>query len=696
MDLNMFRRIVDGAAPGIAACNGNLDAQYDYVGLKRGSNYSSTAEVSEALYAQIRDSFTVGLSAVWRICETLRKDLIREHVLYGVPLAPYFEVLRHIMDAVRAPDSPGAPIDADWSKAIQSAFDHAQIRPFGFDPERTYARDFMVARAARYLREAGFGIHIQPGVLRLEEAAEEALVVAIEELIITIGGLNVARRIFAAISSVYDVDQQRYHLVRHVSMTGGGQSQIPWGYLVQLSAKHLRGRKPYQNNEQQWHKLCGLSQAYAAIIDVQPYSPNFWVKLDAGALLRQLQEMAVYDTLFRIPQLRPSDVTRIARGMFGWLDMQMPTTAGYSISQVLNIVEYLLSSTRDVRGPIIINEIDVIRACPTISSNIVTQILEEVLSHPLAGANRNFSRPTDAPLPDDPNLKNAGHDFFFRPLLRHSSRQFVLLDRSVCAPAFLEALMGCLRSTTKRLDEKIGASIERFLAMEFSSHGVGVTGGDYDIDGVHGECDIVVDAYDVVVLAEMKKKSLTRRARAGHDAHLLLDLAGSLLAAQAQAGWHEVRLRHHDYLELERDGITSRVELKGRGIERIAVSLLDYGSLQDRIVLTQFLETNMNVTFTPSDPRLSDDFNKINDTLKEIRDQLVALYPGATEVEQPFFHCWFLSVPQILILLDGVTDGAAFKKALWECRHIVTGSSDLYFDLAYMKKLHRQVASEGI
>jgi Holliday junction resolvase-like predicted endonuclease len=694
MDLQTFRRIVDGAASGIATCNGDLKAEYDYVGLQHGSSYSRAA-VSDSLYARIRDSFTSGLSAVWRVCESLRKDLIREHVLGGAPLDPYFEVLRHLADAVRAPDSLGEPPDADWAEAIRGAVDHAQIQSFDDDRERIYVRDFMVARAARYLRDSGFAIHLEPGVLRLEEAGEAAVVAAIEELIITMGGLNVARRIFASISSTYDINHQRYNLVRHVTMTGGGEPQIPWGYLVQLSAKHLRGRKPYENDESRWKRLCALSQAYAAVLDVQPYSPNFWVKLNSVALLRHLQEMAVYDTLFCIPQLRPSDVSRIARGMFDWLDVRAPMAAGYSIDQVLGIIGFLLSPARDVRGPVIVDEIGIVRACPSIPRKLVTQILDDVLSHPIAGANRKFSRPMDAPLPDDPDLKDAGHDFFLRPLLRHSGRRFVLLDRSVCAPACLEALLGCLRQEIKGLDEKVGASIERFLEAEFALHGVKVTGGDYDIDGAHGECDLIIDAHQVVVLAEVKKKPLTRRARAGSDVHLLLDLAGSLLAAQAQAGWHEVRLRRLGYLDLKRNGITARLELNGREVERVAVSLFDFGSFQDRILLTQFLETNMNMKFTSTEARLSLKFDEINHALSQIREQVAALHPGEPVVNRPFFHCWFLSVPQLLILLDGVTDSDGFKDALWKCRHIVTGSSDLYFDLAYRKGLGMRAAAKA-
>jgi hypothetical protein len=689
MDLQAFRQVVDSGAPGIASCEGDLQRLYDYLGLEYGASDTISA-VSDALYARIRACFASGLPAVWRTCKSLRQDLIREHVLRSAPLDPYFEVLDHLQDAVRYAGNPQVSIEGDWDRAIRAAVDHVQIHSWGAPiRKKTYARDFTVAEAARALRDAGFAVRLEPGVLRLEEKAETALVAAIEDIVRTMGGVNVARRIFAAISTQYDADQQRYQVVRHLSPTGEGFPQVPWGYLIQLAAKHARGSKPYVNTESQWHRLCSLSLAFAAVIDVQPYAATFYGGMDAHGIVPHLREMAVYDTLFRIPQIRPADVIRIARGMFGWLDMSTPTQAGWSIDHVLEIIGYLLDPVRDVRGPVVVDEADIRRACSKIPRKTVTQILDNVLSHPAVGANRNFSRPTDAPVPEDPDLKDAGHDFFLRPLLWQSGRRFILLDRSVCAPACLEALLTSLRLEIKDVDEKVGLTVERFLEEEFVSHGVPVISGDYDSEGRHGQCDMVIESPQTVIFAEVKKKTLTRRAKAGSDAHLLVDFAGSLLAAQAQAGWHEVRLRHDQFLNLERGGITTRLGLNDRGVERVAISLFDFGSFHDRILLKQFLEATMNASFTPAAANLNKKFNEFNQSLVEIREQVAALYPGQKEINQPFFNCWFLSVSQLLILLDGVTDGASFRAALWSCRHVVTGSSDFYFDLAKMRQWKR-------
>ncbi|APU31913.1 hypothetical protein UYA_20095 [Ectopseudomonas alcaliphila JAB1] len=188
MDLTTFRQIVDRSPPAIKACEENLQHLYDYVGLEHGSSYTRSA-VSKALYARIRDCFTSGHAAVLRACQSLRTDLIREHTLLNAPLDPYFEVLAHLRDAVRADDNSRTTIEGDWDTAVRTAFDHVQIQSWGSESRRTtYAREFMVAEAARALRDAGYSIQLEPGKLSFGQGAETALVATIEELVVGADG----------------------------------------------------------------------------------------------------------------------------------------------------------------------------------------------------------------------------------------------------------------------------------------------------------------------------------------------------------------------------------------------------------------------------------------------------------------------------------------------------------------------------
>jgi len=94
----------------------------------------------------------------------------------------------------------------------------------------------------------------------------------------------------------------------------------------------------------------------------------------------------------------------------------------------------------------------------------------------------------------------------------------------------------------------------------------------------------------------------------------------------------------------------------------------------------------MNASFTSPEPAMNNKVKQFNTKLGELRDQFAALHAGKTEVHAPFFHCWFLSIPQLLVLLDGVTGSDEFKKALWQTRSLASGTSDFYHDLSFMRR----------
>lgn len=683
MDLQNFRQIVDQTPAYIAAYEGDPARLYAYVGLDCQTSYSNHA-VSDALCERIRNAFTSGHGEAWRTCRSLATDLIREHVILDAPLDPYFEVISHLKDALQARPNEPSEIDGDWRAAIQAAQDHVKISSYKTVEHRhMFAREFAVAEAARFLKQQGYSIRLDPGFIALEEIAEKSLVARMEELIDHLGGLNVARKIFAEISPVFNVDLQRYHLIPHISPMGGGQPQRPWGYLLQLAVKHIDGQKPYLDLDKHWHYLLDLVTAYAAVIDVQPYAPLAYMNFDAKHLLKFIQEQALYDSIFRFPQLRASDIVKLCRGALGFLDFEKRTSGGWTINEAFEVINYLIDPVRDIRGPAMVAEKDVRRALPHVSKEVVATLLGDVLAHPTEGPNQGFSRPTDAP-----SDKSKGADFYLKPLIRRPGNRYLIVDRSICGWGYVEALLTALRPGDKQLDDRVGTAIETFLKDELSSRGVPTISGDYDLAGEHGQCDLVAVTPQTLIFMELKKKSLTRRARTGVDADLLLDLAGSLLAAQAQAGWHELRIKNAGALDLTSTGIQQHLSLDGRGIEKIAVGMQDFGSFQDRIMLEKFMVATLNANFGSPDPAYAKRFKSINDSLQEIRDQYAATHQGKTEVRQPFFNCWFVSIPQFLVMLDEVTDADTFRRTLWKYRHMTTGTSDLYFEISNMRRLN--------
>jgi hypothetical protein len=692
VDLKTFREIVDRTPTEIAAIRDQPEQLFAYAGLDFQGSYQLKT-VGDALNDRIRAAFKTGHRTVFSHCRSLITDLIREHVLFDLPLDPYYDLLGRLRDAARRTDS-GGDVDGDWEAAIKAARDSVEMSNYSTPHLRgAHAREYNVAEAAKALKQAGYSIRLEPGLIFVEEASQRLIVGEIERHIAAIGGINVARRLFKQITPIYDQAMGRYHIVPAISMSAGDSPrnpQIPVGYILQLAVKHLEAQEPEVTHSAHWQRLIGLATAYAAVIDVQPYYPAIWGAMDAKALLKYLQEQALYDSMFRFLQLRASDVVKICRGAFSFLDHDRVHPDGWTLSQSFEVIGYLINPRLDIRGPVIVDERDVGRGLSHLPRSAVTAILRTVLSHAAGSPNQHFSLPTDAPTHEN---KSRGADFYLKPLIRRPGNRYLIVDRSVCGWGYVEALLTALRPLDRDLDTKVGTAMEKVVEAEFVSHGVEVFSGDYD-EGGHGECDIAVRTPEVLFFLELKKKTLTRRARAGGDADLLLDLAGSLLDAQAQAGWHELRITRAGFLDLIRDGEIRRLSLDGRGIEKIALGMLDFGSFQDRIVLKQFLEATLGVTFGSSNPAYDTKFKTINAALGEIREQYGAAHGSKAEVINPFFNCWFMSIPQLLIMLDEVSDAETFRTTVWSYRHMVTGTSDLYFEISNMRRMKAEVAAQ--
>lgn len=701
-DLESFRCEVSNCPNGIRPILDDSDALYRYVGLPSNTGCFIRRSVEKSLFDSIAGAFQSGHRQVSEHFRLLRREMLYEHILEGTPLGVDFATVAILLDATRPKQGQlnTAP-RGDWKLAVQRAVEYETLSSSAHWTEaehvdRIHRRELEVARAALRLRNRGYTVRRERGRIFLEATEEDRLVSRLQQLVASFPGSRISRQLFTFIFSSYDHHQERYHYGRRPSLIGEGHPQVPINYLLQLCAKYPFAKKPYLGNKDSWRELIELSTDYAALFDVQTYSQFELLFQDIWTVLPFLQGLALYDSLFSITQIRPSDVMKLCRGLLGWLDPEEKRGEGWTLNDLFALGEMILSSCAGVCGPSFLSHASASRDCPTIDANIVSFALDNVFSHPLPGANQRFNKPTDTPEDALPRESRSGHDFFERPLLKSSDNRFFLIEKPFCAPAIIEAIFTALRSTKiKNFESLVGFEMERFLLNELESHGIPVIQGDYDDSlGLHAECDAVIECPDTIIFLEMKKQPLTRKAQAGYDAALLVDMAASLLLAQLQAGWHEVRIRRDGFLLLEKDGKKKRVDLNGRAIERIAVTLFDYGSFQDRTLLQQFLQAQLSAEYSATDPSFNSKLSKINDRINELRSQTAELQGllGEKEDAARFFNCWFLSIPQFLILLDDVDSPEALKSALWNTRHSSMGTLDFYFEHARMRQIRDATA----
>ena len=683
MDISTFRQLADETSAIIVNWPSDLIAQYQFLGLPQTGNYS-TNFLGEEVYNRIRNSFSPGKIRIAEECSNLIAELIYDQIIDGKPIEPYCELIAKLRDAAQSANIFGNGSIDEWRQAIENA--HLSFKIMSLDASssiaRTYSNHYVVAYAAIRLKSIGYSFERVGSKITISNEAEARLIQKIESIISELGGLYVARKVTDILSGNYDKGQERYHIVVHKNAKDPQEPLIPWGYLLQLAVKYCRDleNSPGTKDPNRFRFLIELVRDYATILEVQDYAhfPHF--PYVANKMMLDLQRKAVSDLIYKMPQVRGSDVSRILRGLVDDTFLDARFEKGWTIRHAIAVIDAILSHKQYGPGMSRIFARDVRRLCPEIDSDLVDIILGDVLSHPASGANQNFSRPTDV-------TGNAVPDFSKRPLLKRSTKSYMMIDRSLCAAAFMEAIFSQMRMKDENVDKVyLGKAIERFTREVLLQHNIKSHAGTYWVEKRRWECDILVETKDHIILIEVKKKALPQLARAGSDVFLLLALTQSLLEAQKQAGNHHMRLLQDGYLDLDDNGMISRIELKGRKVERIALSLTEFGSFHDRTFLEKFVTAASQLTFNVSYPEYEHDFEKINKVVNVIKEQNAILYPAADRV-RPYFNCWFFSLPQLLILLEGVDGPEAFRSALWKTRGISTGKADLYYELRYVESM---------
>jgi len=685
------REAAPSGAPALAA---DLPALYAHYGLQNESGFYSTERVREHLRTltlkAIPRGETIGLFDLSR----LQRHLLFRHVLDGDELHPVYrvvETLQALTQQEKGRFAAGFEAGAAWKEAIRLCLEYLafggtadQVDDATF--RRLQVRNFNIAEAAGRLRAAGMSLAVEAGHIRPAEGELERFGARLHSIVQELGGLAVSARLLDTMAPHFDPSLGRYHLVRtRPSVPQDLPLQVPFGYLLNLAAREAHApaprKLPSSEANARWAALINGATDLTAILDVQPYTIYEGMFMGPEQLTRRLQQEALYDSAFTLVQLRPSDVGAMLRGLFGWIDDDaVRPRLGWTPSGAIEVAECILRLATPPQG-LSFRAPDVAGRIRHRSKGEVRNILL-ALSHPPGTVNEGYLLPTHG---DRVN-------FGFRPFVRRHDDSYVLVSPSWCGPAFYEAIAAALRSAgVPQVEQRVGEATEAFVRAVLAQHGVPSRSGEYtDAEGEVGECDAAIEATADVVFLEMKGKALTRASRAGGIPQLMVDIAASLLKAQAQAGGHEVRIRRDGHLHLrhKREG-EYRLELRGREVERVALTLLEYGTFQDRFLCQQIVGAIVNAVITVNDKEWEKRFRGFFDAQEDLREQVRTLRAQAGGDLGPnlFMNVGFLSLPQLLVLIDGVNSPDTFHQALMFNRNVTMGSGDFYFELSQLRRL---------
>lgn len=693
----IFKNLADQAKPSVEGFEKDFEALRNHYGFN-GDHFASSM-----LYDKLDKEIKALMQTVEKKDGIKRKTLtdlmgalVYESVLDEIDNSYYLTLLK-IISSKEPLYRPFSDED-HWIKAIGHAKDYNLIYPdtHSIRPNnvrQNFAKDFDIAAAASCLRDLNCTVTIKE--TELEFDGLEAVAQSIEELIIEFGPvafINAAIQHMVA-HHIYVPEYRRYIIRNEISfLSSDATPMLPFGFLLNLAVKHV-GKPDHLHNAPKTKALLDeislKAKLLATIADARHY--GIWEVhfINEDNLLDAIRSFGLFDAIFAFPTADLNDIIEYMQHLFVWQDDELFFTHfGFRKQDVIDVTKIVNQYVPD-NGSKVIYASAIHKRLKHFSKEKVIAILTQ-LSHESGSINKHFT------LTEHYNFI----DFGFKPLIRLSPTMFLLCDKSWCATAFYEGLAAMVReldSKDNQSNHNIGYALEDFVRFKFREKSISFHKGDY-AGAVKGEADGVVETEKSIILMEVKKKVLTRRSKTGSTISLIIDLAGSLLEAQVQAGRTELLLREQGYVELDTEVGTTRIEFNNREIERLALTQWDFGSFQDRGIINTILTMMVNTEFTLINQEQSSDvvaFKKMQKLRKEHETQAAKLIELDSRFDHsPFYSCWFLSVPQLLVLLKYSCNAEEFYEAIRATKSVTMSSMNFYFEflISFIRQSKRNPA----
>ncbi len=623
------------------------------------------------------------------------KNLVYENLLFDKDTFKYINILETLYAIKNASIKRITSLDNTdkWQRIVSNLINYRILSNNAFDISESkirdsYPQEFDRVIELKKLKSFKCNITIIDGNIELSEI--ETVTNKLNNLIKEIGGLTLAKAIFNLLASNnYSNYFERYHLTRNGNGLGiHKKPQVPFGYLLNLSVKYPYEVKKKGTIEKKLLEIQELSIAIVTgIYNVQHY--NQWTNFfqTGDTIINYFSEIAMWDSMYSLIQTRPNLAKSINIDLFEIIDDETFKKAlTFSKNDYQKVVDSINKFSENKNGPVLIYLSKIYKELKDVEKTTIQTILD-LLSHKNK-PNKNYELPSDI----------TEVDFQFNPLIKLGKTKFLLMDKSWCSPAFFESIANGLREgNIKNFDSNIGVSIENLIYKNLKTKNIKYSTGDYKVDNINGECDLIVESKETVILFEFKKKVLTRKAKSGIDIDLLIDLSDSILSSQIQAGRTEIILLDKKEINLtnSKNGIKSTIKLNGRSIERVSLTQLDFGGFHDRTTINQFFNALLthNYGTYSKDKRIIKKFEQLTKKQKiwfEQYEKLKVLDKGFERF--PYFNCWFLNLGHLLEIINLSIDNDSFNDKIKSMKFVTFGTLDFYKEFELKNNLNNNAS----
>ncbi len=685
----IFRDWVDGGEIPQRPTTLDCDNILEHYGLSPHENHSLDI-ISDHIKSRVEGLLPGGSRSNLSDLFILRKHLLLRHFLDGLPIENYYSILECIISWVsRTSDfAKLTSCEPRWREAVGLVREHMLIfnshRPRE-DFRLFHPREAAVADSANCFRDRKYSVNVDNGRIDLSNGGELAIVTKLDSDIRLLGGHKLSRYLLDSNSGGPTAYSATYYL-GSLGSSGSPAPEplVPVGYLLNVAVKHLNdGLIAHPSERKLLNEIIEDARRLAALYDLQPYSKIEKFIKPRHSFIDIFGEYPFFDQMFRPRDLRPADVSRIILGIFPLVNHPSPNCGlKWSFHDAAAFADCIFHLCKQNTGPNVIKIDKLYNSLRGIDLSTIDQMLEDFSVEQQAIS-------TKCLLPGNNTVDED--DFAFKPLIRLDKRSFCFMHPTLSAPGFYEAIYTALKCNRIRgLNQKIGDAFEKFIRNLLLEKGITVLNGDYKSDCVeNGDFDAVVETKEAILLFECKKKGLSIESRQGDIVEVLEDLGTGLIKGLSQLTRQmlSLSLGESHALKVNDTNQLQSLALDGRRICNIVVSLKDYGAFHDNKIFRDVLNYLYTTGFTYIRENVEEKLNTEEklQSLRDYRKILFSLYSGKSWGW--FGDCIFMSLPQLLHILDDVSDAGSLKTAVELTRNVSYGSRDPIYEYELVKKV---------
>ena len=603
--------------------------------------------------------------------QRLGKGLQREQLLDGVDNQCYIDIVEIVHNHLgwNQKDIKGFS-DACWKDVIAAC---SEEMPLPQDWLKEYDdKEHRLAAAAKRLREFGLQIKIEnyDYVTENDDIVFDALTKWIREA----GGRRFLKML---LSQMEYLEPEGIFLTDRNGNTPHSKEVIivkPYNYLVNLALANIKADGG-SNSEatQAFKKAISLATDYCFLkYPVQNYRNIFndLFHRDRNTV-EFLRDLVYKESIFGLTQHSVWFTKMFCERVLKYMqDTKRDVDHKYSFEDYGRLMNYVLSVADAVKCVELrenkLNKLG-IKAIEQLINDVATD--DDIL-------NKGFRTPLDE------EKENAVN----KPLIKVNGKIYAL-PATIGSWGWFEALMTVVRNQEKEdkqkdIDKEVGELIEIYIKEKLDDKLIKYCSGTYS-SSEKGEADLVVEGTNGIMLFEIKKKSLTRKAKSGNEFKIIADLLGSLIDSQAQCFRTSHLMIKDGYVDLDDgNGNVTRVEKQGRTAECISVCLGAFGPLQDRMLIKSIMNEMCNNPLTAeyegTDKQTIKEVKKFNKDMQKWMTFLNEERTNGDSKTHSFFNSWFLDFEQVMLIVKESNSNDELLDQLIETKNVTTGSYNFY------------------